>query len=107
MVVRIDATLDEQGDECRLVMIDVTEDNQKVAHQRDMERQHQEILARQTLALWFKGQDGRLISTSASLLADWDLFSADALKAKPTPSGLASNYLSNGVRFAATSVSPR
>jgi PAS domain S-box-containing protein len=107
MVVRIDATLDEQGDECRLVMIDVTEDNQKVAHQRDMERQHQEILARQTLALWFKGQDGRLISASASLLADWDLFSADALKAKPAPSGLASNYLSNGVRFAATSVSPR
>jgi CRP-like cAMP-binding protein len=106
MVVRIDATLDEQGDECRLVMIDVTDERNQAEQQRGNERQHQEILARQTLALWFKDQDGRLISANASLLADWDLFSADALKAKPALSGLASNYLSTGVTFAATSVSP-
>jgi len=106
MVVRIDATLDEQGDECRLVMIDVTDERNQAEQQRGNERQHQEILARQTLALWFKDQDGRLISANASLLADWDLFSADALKAKPASSGLASNYLSTGVTFAATSVSP-
>jgi PAS domain-containing protein len=107
MVVRIDATLDEQGEECRLVMIDVTDERNQAEQQRGNERQHQEILARQTLALWFKDQDGRLISANASLLADWDLFSADALRAKPAPTGLASNYLSTGVTFAATSVSPR
>jgi hypothetical protein len=107
MVVRIDATLDEQGDECRLVMIDVTEEKMKVAQQRDSERQHQEILSRQTLALWFKDHDGRLISANAALMADWDQFSADALKVKPAPSGIASNYLSTGLTFAATSVSPR
>lgn len=101
MVVRIDATLDEQGDECRLVMIDVTEDNQKVAQQRDMERQHQEILARQTLALWFKGQDGRLISANASLLTDWDQFLADAVKDKPASPVLPSTYLPQSVLFPA------
>jgi PAS domain-containing protein len=101
MVVRIDATLDEQGDECRLVMIDVTEDNQKVAQQRDMERQHQEILARQTLALWFKGQDGRLISANASLLTDWDQFLADAVKDQPASPVLPSTYLPQSVLFPA------
>jgi hypothetical protein len=105
MVVRIDATLDEQGDECRLVMIDVTEDNQKVEQQHDSERQHQEILARQTLALWFKDQDGRLISASASLLTDWDRFLADAVKDKPASTGLPSTYLPPSV-FPATALFP-
>lgn len=107
MVVRIDATLDERGDECRLVMIDVTEERKKAEQQRDTERQHQGILARQTLALWFKDQDGRLISANASLLADWDQFSAGALKSKPAPTGLVSTYLTNGMAFSATSAPPR
>jgi CRP-like cAMP-binding protein len=93
MVVRIDATLDEQGDECRLVMIDVTEEKLKVEKQRDSERQHQGILDRQTLALWFKDHDGRLISANAGLMADWDQFAADALKAQMASPGLPSTYL--------------
>jgi CRP-like cAMP-binding protein len=107
MVVRIDGTLDEQGDECRLVLIDVTEEKMKVEQQRDIERQHQEILARQTLALWFKGQDGRLISAKDSLLADWDQFSADALKAQLTPSDLPTTYVPKTALFSATALYPR
>jgi CRP-like cAMP-binding protein len=105
-VVRIDATMDEQGDECRLVMIDVTEEKEKVEEQRAMERQHREILDRQTLALWFKDQDGRLISANASFLADWDLFAADALKTQASSPGLASTYLSKTAAYSALALSP-
>ena len=106
MVVRIDATMDEQGDECRLVMIDVTEEKAKVEQQRALERQHQEILDRQTLALWFKDQDGRLISAHASFLADWDLFAADALKSQVSAPALPSNYLSKTAAYSFLALSP-
>jgi CRP-like cAMP-binding protein len=107
MVVRIDATLDEQGDECRLVMIDVTEEKKNAEQQRAIERQHQDILARQTLALWFKDQDGRLISANASLLADWDQFSAESLKSKPASTGLESTFVSQHSIFSPSALSPR
>jgi PAS domain S-box-containing protein len=106
MVVRIDATMDEQGEECHLVMIDVTEEKKKAERQRDSERQHQEILARQTLALWFKGQDGRLISANASLMADWDQFSADALKAQSAADHLPTTYVPVSASFSTMPLFP-
>jgi hypothetical protein len=106
MVVRVDATVNEMGDECRLVMIDVTEEKKKAERQRDSERQHQEILARQTLALWFKGQDGRLISANASLMADWDQFSADALKAQSAPDHLPTTYVPVSASFSTMPLFP-
>ncbi|PUE43921.1 helix-turn-helix domain-containing protein [Limnohabitans sp. Hippo3] len=78
MVVRIDATLDEMGDECRLVMIDVTEEKKIAAHELALERQQQERLARQPFMLWFKDPQGRLVSANASLLEDWQHFAQDA-----------------------------
>lgn len=107
MVVRIDATMDEQGDECQLVMIDVTEEKEKVEQQRAMERQHQEILDRQTLAMWFKDQDGRLISANASFLADWDQLAADALKTQASAPDRVSTYLSKTVAYSSLAQSPR
>ena len=107
MVVRIDATMDEQGDECQLVMIDVTEEKEKVEQQRAMERQHQEILDRQTLAMWFKDQDGRLISANASFLADWDQLAADALKTQASGPDRVSTYLSKTVAYSSLAQSPR
>ena len=106
MVVRIDATLDEQGDECRLVLIDVTEEKKNAEQQRASERQHQEILARQTLALWFKDQDGRLISANASLLADWDQFSADTLKITSASTEIESRFLPKNLTFSASALLP-
>ena len=78
MVVRIDATLDEMGEECRLVMIDVTEEKKLAAQELAHERQLQELLARQPFMLWFKDQDGRLISANSSLIEDWRHFAQDA-----------------------------
>lgn len=78
MVVRIDATLDEMGDECRLVMIDVTQEKKLAAQELERERQQQEMLVKQPFMLWFKDQDGRLISANATLVEDWRHFAADA-----------------------------
>jgi CRP-like cAMP-binding protein len=78
MVVRIDATLDEMGEECRLVMIDVTEDKKQMAQELARERQQQEWLAKQPFMLWFKDQDGHLISANSSLIEDWRHFAQDA-----------------------------
>jgi PAS domain-containing protein len=71
MVVRIDATLDEVGDECRLVMIDVTEEKNIAAQERAMERQQQEILATQPYMVWFKDAEGHLVSVNAKLIESW------------------------------------
>jgi PAS domain-containing protein len=74
MVVRIDATLDEMGDVCSLVMIDVTEEKKIAAQELAIQRQQQELLARQPFMLWFKDPQGRLISVNASLVQDWRHF---------------------------------
>jgi hypothetical protein len=78
MVVRIDATLDDMGEECRLVLIDVTEEKKMAAQELERERQQQELLARQPYMLWFKDQDGRLISANSTLIDDWRHFAQDA-----------------------------
>lgn len=77
MVVRVDATLNEVGDECRLVLIDVTEEKKMAAQEPAMERQLQELLAKQPYMMWFKDPQGRLISANASLLQDWRHFAED------------------------------
>ena len=53
MVVRVDATLDEMGDECRLVMIDVTEEKKPKAQELAIARQPQELLTRQPYMPFF------------------------------------------------------
>jgi len=78
VVVRVDATLDELGDECRLVMIDVTEEKKITAQELAIERQQQELLATQPFMLWFKDPQGRLISANATLVQDWRHFAQDA-----------------------------
>lgn len=74
MLVRIDATLDDEGDECRLVMIDITQEKQQMAEELDRERQQQMLLATQPYMLWFKDQEGRLVSANTTLMEDWRLF---------------------------------
>ncbi len=78
MVVRIDATLDDVGDECRLVMIDVTQEKQQVAQELDRQRQQQMLLATQPYMLWFKDQEGRLVSANATQMDDWQHFATGA-----------------------------
>jgi len=78
MVVRIDATLDEMGEECRLVLIDVTQDKALAAQALARERQQQELLAKQPFMLWFKDQDGHLISANTNQVQDWRHWAAGA-----------------------------
>ncbi len=68
MVVRIDATLDEEGQECQLVLIDVTQEKREVAQTLERERLQQEMLARQPYMMWFKDPQGHLISANAKLI---------------------------------------
>lgn len=82
MVVRIDATLDDVGDECRLVMIDVTQEKRQVALELDRERQQQMQLATQPYMLWFKDPQGRLVSANAHQMEDWPHFVSDAMLEK-------------------------
>lgn len=77
MMVRIDATLDDVGDECRLVMIDVTQEKRQVAQELDHERLQQMQLATQPFMLWFKDQEGRLVSANATLMDDWQHLATD------------------------------
>lgn len=78
MTVRVDATLDDMGDECRLVMIDVSAEKKIAAHALAVEREQQEFLARQPFMLWFKDPQGRLISANATLMENWAQFAQDA-----------------------------
>ena len=71
MVVRIDATLDEEGDACQLVLIDVTQEKHEMAQRLALEHQQQEMLATQPYMLWFKDPEGHLISANSNLIETW------------------------------------
>lgn len=68
LIVRIDATLDEEGRECQLVLVDVTEEKQLAAQTLERERQQQEMLAKQPYMMWFKDPQGHLISANSRLI---------------------------------------
>lgn len=68
LILRIEATLDEDGQECQLVLIDVTEERRAAAETLERERQQQEMLAKQPYMLWFKDPQGHLISANARLI---------------------------------------
>lgn len=92
MTVRVQATLSEMGDECRLVLIDVTEDKRLAVQALLQERQHQEQLTKQAFMLWFNDHDGFLTSSDASLVEDWRQFAAyaplEAMDLQGLPLGL-------------------
>lgn len=68
LVVRIDATLDDEGEECQLVLIDVTQEKREIAQRLERERQQQEMLTTQPYLVWFKDPEGHLISANANLI---------------------------------------
>ncbi|MDI9233302.1 helix-turn-helix domain-containing protein [Limnohabitans lacus] len=72
MILRIEATLDEEGQECQLVLIDVTQERREAEQTLERERQQQEMLARQPYMLWFKDPQGHLISANSRLLENGD-----------------------------------
>ena len=45
-----------------------------MAEELDRERQQQMLLATQPYMLWFKDQEGRLVSANTTLMEDWRLF---------------------------------
>ena len=70
-VVRIDATLDDEGDECQLVLVDVTQEKREMAERLAREREQQEMLVKQPYMVWFKDPEGHLISANANLIDNW------------------------------------
>ena len=71
ITVRIDATLDDEGEECQLVLIDVTQEKREAAQKLERERAQQEMLIRQPYMVWFKDPEGHLISANANLIDNW------------------------------------
>jgi len=106
MVVRIDATLDEMGEECRLMLIDVTQEKNLAAQALARERQQQELLAKQPFMLWFKDQEGRLISANANLVQDWRHLAADASLEKIDLQSLPAHFMGHSVRGSYTTLGP-
>jgi PAS domain-containing protein len=106
MVVRIDATLDEMGEECRLVLIDVTHDKALVAQALARERQQQELLAKQPFMLWFKDQDGHLISANTNQVQDWRHWAADASLEKIDLQSLPVHFTGHGSRGGYAALGP-
>ena len=70
-MVRIDATLDDEGDECQLVLVDVTQEKREMAERLAREREQQEMLVKQPYMVWFKDPEGHLISANANLIDNW------------------------------------
>ena len=68
ITVRVDATLDDEGEECQLVLIDVTQEKREAAQKLAREREQQEMLVRQPYMIWFKDPEGHLISANANLI---------------------------------------
>ena len=69
MTVRIEGTLDELGEECALVLIDVTQEKKRMAELLNQERQqHQDFSVKPSSMEWFKDKDGRVLSASSSLI---------------------------------------
>jgi CRP-like cAMP-binding protein len=71
IMVRIEATLDDEGQECQLVLIDVTQEKREAAQKLAREREQQEMLVKQPYMVWFKDPEGHLISANANLIDNW------------------------------------
>jgi PAS domain S-box-containing protein len=71
LILRIEATLDEDGRECQLVLIDVTQEKREAAQKLAREREQQEMLVKQPYMVWFKDPEGHLISANANLIDNW------------------------------------
>jgi hypothetical protein len=91
MVVRIDATLNELDDGCRLVMIDVTQEKRMADMAMAQERLHQEALAKQSFKIWFKDHDAQAKSDHLNWFNEW--CDADTLSALERPYGQPSERL--------------
>jgi PAS domain-containing protein len=70
MVVRIEGTLDEMGEECALVLIDVTQEKKQLEDLLVHEGQQQDFSVNQPALDWYKAQDDRVISSPKSSLLD-------------------------------------
>jgi PAS domain-containing protein len=69
MIVRIDGTLNDLGEECALVLIDVTRDKKLVTELLEHERQqHQDYSAKPSDMAWFNDKEGRVLAASSNLI---------------------------------------
>ncbi|WP_233254774.1 helix-turn-helix domain-containing protein [Limnohabitans sp. T6-5] len=66
MMVRIDGTLDESGEECSLVMIDVTEERKQLTQLLARERQQQDFVLKQPAMQALKDSGSRQISAPST-----------------------------------------
>lgn len=68
-IVRVHATVDESGQEVRMVLVDITQDKTMMA-QAQARAQHQRMLLEQLpQTLWIKDKDGSFVSAGPSLQA--------------------------------------
>eukprot|EP01031_Cornospumella_fuschlensis_P026003 gene26003-31400_t len=69
MIVRIDGTLDDLGEECALVLIDVTREKKRMTELLEHERQqHQVYSGKPSDMAWFNDKEGRVLPASSNLI---------------------------------------
>jgi len=69
VVLRVDATTDESGQEVRLVMTDITAEHQRMATSLAQQRCQQALLDHAPFMLWGQDEAGRLVVTNAPFRA--------------------------------------
>ena len=69
VVLRLDATTDESGQEVRLVMADITAEHQRMATSLAQQRCQQALLDHAPFMLWGQDEAGRLVVVNASFKA--------------------------------------
>lgn len=69
VVLRLDATTDESGQEVRLVMTDITAEHQRMATSLAQQRCQQALLDHAPFMLWGQDEAGRLVVANASFKA--------------------------------------
>lgn len=69
VVLRLDATVDESGEEVRLVMTDITAERQRMAQILVQQHDQQALLDHSPFMLWGQDAQGRVVAANASLKA--------------------------------------
>lgn len=91
MVVRIDATVDEEGLENRMVMFDITEQVQQSMALVALEREQHDLLAHLPGVFWIKDESGGFVAVN-SLANIHNHDAAQQLRSSSAPVDVHSNY---------------
>lgn len=81
-IITMDAVPDDNGKECRMVVVDVTQERQHARQLREREQYQRALLDAFPFIAWLKDEQGRFLAVNAPFAAAFDWPSADSLVGK-------------------------